>query len=181
MDDEFHEYYAMQGIVADWNGVLGHILTESGDCIFISAFHLRRCGFEGSPNVGDQIHFWADKRVTVTYRVRRVRVLVPQEPDQKTLSRLAKVHEKAASEQSLRDNGYAHETLAGTIDTFDQKNRHGFIRSEDGELVFVKADGLRRADMKRLKVGCSVNVRIIRLGEESLISKILEVTPPRKL
>lgn len=175
MDEELTEYYAMHGTICEWDSGRGHIITEAGDRIYLTELQLRYCGFEGQPKVGDQIHFWAEKQVTVTYKVKRARVLVPQEPDTKTFNRL----EKAVSQKGLRENGYALQTITGTIDTFDQKERQGFIRTDEGELVFVKAPALTRADLKRLKDGSSATLRLLLAGQDRMIANIVTLTPPK--
>lgn len=53
--------YEFQGFIDEWDGTKGQILTETGERIFVSRFMLKELGIFHSPNVGDRIHFWAEK------------------------------------------------------------------------------------------------------------------------
>jgi hypothetical protein len=58
-NDGSYQGIEMQGLVSEWNGNMGYILTECGKRILLHRVTLKLLGFEVPPMVGDRICFWA--------------------------------------------------------------------------------------------------------------------------
>ncbi|MEN9413085.1 MAG: hypothetical protein RLZZ342_172 [Candidatus Parcubacteria bacterium] len=57
--------------------MIGAVTTDCGERVVLSIARLAVLGFKRPPEIGDRIHFWARRKVEVTYQITEVRIIVP--------------------------------------------------------------------------------------------------------
>ena len=174
MHDEDDTYLAcaMQGLVTEWDGHMGVILTDEGELVSLSGARLLINGFKNLPKIGDRVHFWAEEQVKVTYELKAIRAIEPQERDDAAIARLQKIYRDRTLDQRIKQDGYAVETRIGTVESFDRKKGSGSIRLDDGDLAEITPDGVRKRDYKRIEPGTLVRFRAVHILNHCLASDI---------
>lgn len=174
MADEDDTYLAcgMQGLVTEWDGRMGVILTDEGERVCLNGALLMLKGFKNLPKVGDRVHFWAEEQVKVTYKLKEIRAVEPQERDDAAIARLEKIYRDRTLDLRIKQDGYVVETRTGTIESFDTKDGSGFIRLDDSVLAEIAPKGVRKRDYKRAEPGVLVRFRAIHFGKQCLASDI---------
>ncbi|AGK57024.1 hypothetical protein HYPDE_26718 [Hyphomicrobium denitrificans 1NES1] len=176
--DDTYTACAMQGLVTEWDGRTGIILTDDGERITIHEIKLRLDGFKNIPTVGDRVHFWAEEEVRVTYKLKEVRMIEARARDDAVIAKLEKRYRDRTLKQRIRYDGYAVETQTGTIESFDAKRCSGSIHLEDGGFADIAPDSVRKRDVKRIKPGTMVRFRAVYGGKNCLAADIVPLTPP---
>lgn len=163
---------AMQGLVTEWDGRMGVILTAEGERVRLNGAQLMLKGFKNLPKVGDRVHFWAEEQVRVTYKLKEIRAIEPQLRDDAAIARLEKVYRDRTLDLRIKQDGYVVETRTGTIESFDTKDGSGFIRLDDGVLAEISPKAVRKRDYKRMEPGALVRFRAVHIAKQCLASDI---------
>lgn len=171
-NDDTYLACAMQGLVTEWDGRMGVILTDEGERITLNGALLRINGFKNLPKIGDRVHFWAEEQVKVIYKLREIRAIEPRQRDDAAIARLEKVYRDHTLELRVKQDGYAVETRTGIIESFDTKEGSGLIRLDDGALAEISPKGVRKPDYKRIKPGTLVRFRAVHIVNHCLASEI---------
>jgi cold shock CspA family protein len=151
MSDGTTYAFEMRGIITEWGTTHGYILTDGGERVFLHSGQLRIFGFKGPVKVGDSIHFLASKRVktVVSFDIRQISMVIPKEPDEKTLKRLTNMHNALERQRDPDMLELPPERdFTGVVDTYDEKKGYGFIRADDGTQVLLHHTALRASGYK---------------------------------
>jgi hypothetical protein len=133
-EDDYTEVYEMVATLAEWDGERGYMLSEQGERVSIyKNTWTRRPVFTVPLKVGDRIHCWV--RAEVSYRLQRIRLIEPTEPDTDHLRRLKELAKKIAARRHGRLTAEVQfpETFSGTVETFNTRRKTGYIRRDDDE------------------------------------------------
>ena len=158
-------------------GTSGYLITDSGERVMLYRLLLKLIGRDEPLKVGDRVQFWASKRIT--YEVRDIGTIVPEEPNAKALKRLRALH-RAMEKQFNRDHelDLPVEELAGSIVSFDPEKGYGFIRCEGGELVLLHVTCLRASGYKSAAVGSAVHIEAMERDKGWMAYRILSMDEP---
>ena len=176
--DDTYEVCEMQGLIAEWDGSFGAILTDCGERVPFTFITFKMLGFDLEPKIGNRVHFYATQKVTVSYDIKQVRVVVPQEPDPKALARLKKLNRALLQERDPDDLSLKVQELTGTVESFDCKKGTGFLRTDDGDRIHLDNNYLGSKNCKGLKAGNTVQCKAVRVRDHWQAASILSVTPP---
>jgi cold shock CspA family protein len=178
MRDNSTTTYAMDGLIAAWDGRNGYILTGAGEQVYISGLMLRTLGIAHEPEVGDRIHFWAEQR-NETFRLNKIRMIASQQTGAFALRRIKTRYLRDLAKELLRPIEYDSVRLTGTLDSFNRKKGFGFIRLEDGELVLLHVTCVRASGYQDIELGSILHFETRRRANRVCVSvRILSVTPP---
>ncbi len=103
------------------------------------------------PKIGNRVHFYATQKVTVSYDIKQVRVVVPQEPDPKALARLKKLNRALLQERDPDDLSLKVPEFTGTVESFDRKKGTGFLCTDDGDRIHLDNNYLASKNCKGLQ------------------------------
>lgn len=175
--DDGRGLYEMVGTITQWNGTSGDLITDSGERVVLHRFLLKMIGRDEPLKVGDRVQFWATK--SVTYEVRDIGAIVPEEPNAKALKRLRTLH-RAMEKQYNRDDepDLLVEELAGAIVSFDPQKGYGFIRCDGGELVLLHVTCLRASGYKSAAAGAPVQIEAVERDKGWMAYRILYLGQP---
>ena len=76
--DDGRGLIAMSGTVTEWDGATGKVITDEGECVRMHRLIFTVLGRNEPVNVGDRVHFWARKKVEVSYQLRARRSRIPR-------------------------------------------------------------------------------------------------------
>lgn len=177
--DDGRGLYQMIGTVTQWDGTSGCIITNSGERVAIHRFLLRVLGLQQPLKIGDQVHFWASKRVRISYELREIGGVVPEEPNPSALKRLRDLNRSLERQRNGDDElDLPVEELTGVVESFDPEKGHGFIRCEDGKLIMLHITCLRANGYRSAEPGSSVRFEAIERSKGWLAFRILTLEQP---
>ena len=170
--------YEFRGFISEWDGTKGQILTETGEHVFVSRFMLKELGVFHSPEVGDRIHFWAEKDDTNTYKLREVRMIATLESGERGLTRLKNFHSAFHQPQERVEERPFIEVLTGTVRCFSHRMGFGLIQLDDGSPVSLHITCLRASGHQSVAVGSVVRFEALHRPDGRQAFRILSLTPP---
>ncbi len=169
----------MSGTVTECNGGLIKIITDDGECVALHQLMLSLISRKQPVNVGDRVHFWARKRVKVTYELEELGEVVPTAPDAAEIRRLRDLN--IALERRRHgddDRELPIEDGHGIIESYDAGEGEGVIRRDDGVSIRLHRTCLRGCGYLSAEPGSRVHFEAIARSKGWLATRILALDPP---
>lgn len=177
-DDDYVEVYEMAGTVIEWDGHGGYLLSDDGDRVLLTRWMLSRQGVTVPLKVGDRLHCWV--REEITYRLEKIRVIEPMEPDADRIRELKERGKAIAARQRGRlwADGQFCETFAGTIESYSARKKKGVIRRDDGECMSFDGVSLTGLRCTRIKPGMPIRFQAFRFLGRWAVVRVLSLDNP---
>lgn len=162
----------MHGTVVSWTRFFGEILTDCGERLIFTKLTLQSCGLKVTPKVGDRVHFWASRevKVEISYFVQQIRMLVPNERNEKSLKILRDRHR--AVKKRRDPSRTVIEEFTGVLERVDRTAGYFDLRLADGELLRVSMAGLDK-ESRLPHRGKTVRIKALELNDEWIASRLL--------
>ena len=173
--------HALSGVVTDWDGRVGKIITNNGECVVMHRLLLRMLGVREPLQVGARVQLWAREEVRVTYVIEEVGEIVPQEPDPRELDRLRSLHRAVERQRTGEEDEPATVEGCGIVETFVTANGTGTIRRDDGTRVLLHITCLRASGFRGAIEGSAVRFEAIEQRRGWFAYRILSLDPPPDL
>ena len=177
--DDGRGLIAMSGIMTEWIGGMGKVITDAGECVCMHRFMLTLLGRKEPINVGDRVHFWARKKVHVSYDVEELGEVVSLAPNDAEIKRLRELHHALEKHRHGDAGQYLPtEEGIGTVETFDVEKGHGCIRRDDGAAVVLSVACLRAGGYRTAAIGSRVHFEAIVRAKGLMAFRILSLDAP---
>ncbi len=172
----------MSGTVTECSGGLVKIITDDGECVALHRLMLSILGRKQSVNVGDRVHFWARKRVQITYELAELGEVVRAPPDAAEIRRLRDLHIAVQRRRHGDDERcLPTEDGHGVVHHYDPDEGEGIICRDDGVSVRLHRTCLRGSGYLDAEPGSRVHFEAIPRSKEWLATRILSLDPPGML
>ena len=171
--------FEMVGTVVEWDGTHGQIITTSGERVALHRLLLKLLKLDQPIKVGDQIRFWATKRVRITYEFADIGQITPKEPDATAIEQLRELNRRVEKERGDDDlPELPTKELTGIVDSYDTSKGYGFVACDGGERVMLNVTCLRASGYTTASFGSRIRFEAIEFSKGLLAFRILSLEPP---
>ena len=174
-NDDAHDRAEMSGTIVEWSGRVGHIQIDCGTRLRIGRGQLTALGFRGPVGEGDRVHFYATKQVEVTYRIDRIRLIIPSTHKSKPLMR---TKAKSPLRRDLEPDD-TKQIFKGDIEAFDPEKGYGFIRASCGKRLLLHITCLRASGYRTVPIGVNLTGEALRRPKGWQVVRVLSTINPQ--